>query len=161
MLTRCERWCSRSSTTKVSRLQLPCTATQPLIIMLFDPLSGTGAWVPTCAACAVSYVCKSCLVPFRRCQIDGHGAPAHLARKVLQAFGKGLRSVATGRRSARRSRSCTDPSPDPAPQAASRNQHARIFSRQPALRSPDGADPGTGRLHQTAARGRSQHPIAH
>src|SRR5690348_513314 len=43
------------------------------------------------------------------------------------------------------------------PQTPSRDRHAGIFSRQPALGSPDAADAGTHRPHQTAAKNPSQH----
>src|SRR5690348_4747961 len=43
------------------------------------------------------------------------------------------------------------------PQTPSRDRHAGIFSRQPALGSPDAADAGTRRPHQTAAKNPSQH----
>ena len=44
-----------------------------------------------------------------------------------------------------------------APPTSGRNRHAGIFPRQPAFGSPDGADAGTSRPHQEAAKNSSQH----
>src|ERR1700758_3026588 len=48
-----------------------------------------------------------------------------------------------------------------ASQAPGRNRHAGISPRQPAFGSPDGADAGTRRPHQTAAKDASQHRGPH
>src|SRR5262245_63069632 len=47
-----------------------------------------------------------------------------------------------------------------APPAASRNRYAGIFPRQSTFGSPDGADPGTRRLHPQTAKNTPQHRAA-